>query len=185
MASPQIAPMKIGVGAANLQRLVPIERVRACDGPPMKLHERGLALLIDEPERVDAKALHHAQAARQRPIGHRPHQHVRRLGHQRNEIPKRIVRRRGLRHREMRLRFRRMDQIRKLHRVLNEENRDVVADEVPVPFVGVELHGEARTSRGVSGEPRSPMTVENRVNTGVRWPALANSEARVTCFMGL
>jgi hypothetical protein len=28
-------------------------------------------------------------------------------------------------------------------------------------------------------EPRSPSTVENRTNTGVRFPASANSDARV------
>ena len=49
----------------------------------------------------------------------------------------------GLRHREVRLGLRGVDQIRKLHRVLDEEHRDVVADEIPVAFVGVELDGEA------------------------------------------
>ena len=50
----------------------------------------------------------------------------------------------------MRLRLHRMDQVGKLHRVLDEEDRHVVADQVPVAFVGVELDGEAaHVARGV------------------------------------
>ena len=36
-----------------------------------------------------------------------------------------------------------MDQVRKLDGVLDEEHRDVVADQIPVAFLGVELDGEA------------------------------------------
>jgi hypothetical protein len=35
-----------------------------------------------------------------------------------------------------------MDQVGKLDRVLDEENRDIVADDVPVALLRVELHGE-------------------------------------------
>ena len=57
----------------------------------------------------------------------------------------------GLRHREVRLGLGRMHQIGKLHRVLDEEDRDVVADEIPVAFVRVELHGEAAHVAGGVG----------------------------------
>ena len=43
----------------------------------------------------------------------------------------------------MRLGLGGVDEVGKLHRVLDEEDRDVVADEIPVAFVRVELHGEA------------------------------------------
>ena len=43
----------------------------------------------------------------------------------------------------VRLRLRRVDEVGKLHRVLDEEDGDVVADQIPVAFVGVELDGEA------------------------------------------
>src|SRR5688572_19478294 len=43
----------------------------------------------------------------------------------------------------MRLRLHRMDHIGEFHRILDEENRDIVADQVPVALVRVELHGEA------------------------------------------
>ena len=39
--------------------------------------------------------------------------------------------------------LRRVDQIGKFYRVLDEEHRDVVADDVPVALLGVELDGEA------------------------------------------
>ena len=52
------------------------------------------------------------------------------------------MRRRRLRHGEVRLGLGRVHEVRKLHRVLDEEDRDVVADEIPVPFVRVELHRE-------------------------------------------
>ena len=121
-------------------------------GRPVELHEARFALRVDEPERVHAEALHHAVAARDRAVRHHPHQHVRGLGHQRDEVPERVVRGRRLRHRVMRLGLHRVDQVGELHRVLDEEHRDVVADEVPVAFVGVELHGEAaHVARGVGG----------------------------------
>src|ERR1700722_9780794 len=36
-----------------------------------------------------------------------------------------------------------MDEVRKLHRVLNEEDRNIVADQVPVAFIGIELDRES------------------------------------------
>ena len=36
----------------------------------------------------------------------------------------------------------RVHEVRKLHRILNEEDRDVVPDEIPIPFIRVELHRE-------------------------------------------
>ncbi|MNL39333.1 hypothetical protein D3C87_1616070 [compost metagenome] len=54
----------------------------------------------------------------------------------------------------MRLGFYRVHQVRELHRVLDEEDRHVVADQVPVAFVGIELDGKAaHVARGVLGPP--------------------------------
>ena len=45
-----------------------------------------------------------------------------------------------------------VDQVGELDRILDEEDRDVVADEVPVAFLGVELHGEAaHIAREIAG----------------------------------
>ena len=147
---PQVATVEVGVGAGDLDRLVPHQRVRAQLGRPVELDEGRLALLIDEAEGVHAEALHHAEAARDRSVRHHPGQHVRRFGHQRDEVPERVVRRCRLRDRVVRFRLYRMHQVRKLHRILDEEHRDVVAHEIPVAFVGVELDGKAaHVARGV------------------------------------
>ena len=53
------------------------------------------------------------------------------------------MRRGRLRNFVVRLGLDRMDQVRKLDRVLNEKNRHIVANEVPDPFVGIKLDREA------------------------------------------
>ena len=88
----------------------------------MELDEVRFAAGVDEAEGVDAEALHRAVAAWDRAVRHRPHQHRGDLGHQRREIPERVVRGPRLRHREMRFRLRGMDEVGELHRVLDEED---------------------------------------------------------------
>ena len=46
------------------------------------------------------------------------------------------------------------------------------------------MTAKPRTSRAVSVEPRSPATVEKRTNSGVRLPASAKMEARVSLRQG-
>ena len=70
------------------------------------------------------------------------------------------------------------DEVLELHRVTDEEDRRVVADEVEVALGGVELQRETRGSRQVSGLPRSPATVENRATISVLVPGW-NTAARV------
>ncbi len=53
------------------------------------------------------------------------------------------MRRLRLRKAAIRFLLGRVDQVGELDGVLDEEHRDVVADDVPVAFLGVELHGEA------------------------------------------
>ena len=64
-------------------------------------------------------------------------------GHQRDEVPEVVVGGLRLRETPVRLRLGGVDEVGKLDGVLNEEHRDVVADEIPVALLGVELHGEA------------------------------------------
>ena len=78
-----------------------------------------------------------------RAVGHRPHHHVHGLGHQADEVPEGVVRRGRLRIAAVGLHLHAVDEIGELDRVLDEEHRDVVADEVPVAGVGVELDGKA------------------------------------------
>jgi hypothetical protein len=63
-------------------------------------------------------------------------------GHERHEVPEVVVRGLGLRERAVGLLLRRVDEVGELDRVLDEEDRDVVADEVPVALTGVELRRE-------------------------------------------
>ena len=90
-----------------------------------------------------------------------------------------------LRHGEVRLGLGGVDEVGELHRVLDEEDRDVVADQIPVALVGVELHGEAAHVARRVGRAALAETVEKRTNTGVCLPASAKSEARVYSPSGL
>ena len=98
---------------------------------------------VDQPEGVDAEAFHDAKRARDGAVGHDPHDHVHALGRQRDEVPEGVVR--GLRLREVAvgLLLGGVDQVGELDRVLDEEDRDVVADEIPIALLGVELDREA------------------------------------------
>ena len=44
---------------------------------PVEFAEHGFTGLIDQPKTVDAEALHRGEAARNGPVRHGPHQHVR------------------------------------------------------------------------------------------------------------
>ena len=65
---------------------------------------------------------------------HGPHQHVGRFGHQADEVPEGVVRRGGLRIALVGLHLHRMDEVGEFDRVLDEEDRNVVADEIPIAF---------------------------------------------------
>ena len=122
---------------------------------------------------MDAEALHHPQRARDRAVGHRPHQHVGGFRHQRCPVPERVVRAAGLRIAAIGLHLHRVDQVGKLDRVLDEEDRNVVADQIPIALLGIELHGEAahvarRVDRaGAARDGRKAR--EHRVFSPGRW----------------
>src|ERR1700759_166577 len=79
-----------------------------------------------------------------------------------DEVPEIIMRRLGLRKSAVRLLFDRVNQIRKLDRILNEENRDIITHDIPVSFLGIKLDREAaNVSRKVgrtlaAGDGREP-----------------------------
>lgn len=118
----------------------------------MEFDEARFALGVDQAEGVHAKALHAAQAFRDRPVGHRPDHHVRRFRHQRDEVPERVVGRAAGRNFIVRLGFHRVDKVGELDRVLDEEHWHVVADQIEVALVSEELHREtAHVAHGVTG----------------------------------
>ncbi|MNV50508.1 hypothetical protein D3C71_1425230 [compost metagenome] len=139
---PQITPMVVGVLSRKLLRFVPHQGASAGRRAPVEFDEARLALGIDQAKGVHAEALHAAQAFRDRPVGHCPHHHVRRLRHQRNEVPEGVVGRATGRDLVMRLGFDRVHEVGKLDRILYEKHRHVIAHQVEVAFVGEELHGE-------------------------------------------
>jgi len=71
--------------------LHPENRVQTEQRLPMKFYEARFAFFVHKTERMNAKPFHHAEAARNCPIRHHPHNHVHRLRHQRNEVPEGIV----------------------------------------------------------------------------------------------
>jgi len=65
----------------------------------------------------------------------------------------------------------RVVQVRKAQRIAKEEDGCIVADDVPVAFLGIEFHGECRGYRvRHPPQPRSPATVDMRINIGVCLP---------------
>ena len=81
--------------------------------------------------------------ARNRAVGHDPHDHVHAFRRQRDEVPEIVVRGLRLRKAAVGLLLGGVDEIRELDRVLDEEDGDVVADDVPVALFGIELDREA------------------------------------------
>ena len=140
--------MEVGVGTVDFDRLVPNDRLQAQLGLPVELDERRLAGRVDEAKGMDAEALHEAEGPGDRPVGHRPHHHVCGLGHERDEVPEVVVRRLGLGEAAIGRLLHGVDDVGKLDGVLDEEDRDVVADKVPVAFLGIELDGEATDVAG-------------------------------------
>ncbi len=134
--------MEIGIGAIDLDRLVPHYRLEALLGLPVEFDEGRFALGVDEAEGVDAEAFHRAEGARDRAVRHHPHDHMEALGHQAHEIPEIVVGRLRLREGSVGLGLHRMHEVGEFHRILDEEDRDIVADEIPIAFLGVELHRE-------------------------------------------
>ena len=60
-----------------------------------------------------------------------------------------------------------MNHIGELYGIPDEKHGEIISDQVVVAILGIELYGKAPGSRTVSAEPRPPVTVENRTNTGV------------------
>src|SRR5580698_4180552 len=140
---PHVAAVKIRIGAVDLHSFIPDDRLHTELGFPVKFYKGRFAFGVNQAIGVNPKSFHETKRARDCAIGHDPHRHVNAFRHERYEIPEIIVRGLRLRKAAVGLLLRGVDQVRKLDRVLYEKYRDVVADDVPVTFLGVKLHGEA------------------------------------------
>jgi hypothetical protein len=139
----EVAAVEVRVDAGGDLRLLPGEGVHAELRLPVELDQDGLPVGVDQPERVDAEALHRPVAARDAPVAHVPDRVVGRLGVEGDEVPEGVVRRLRLRDLAVGVRLAGVDDVRELDRVLDEEDRDVVAYQVPGAFLRVELRRES------------------------------------------
>ncbi|MNO73044.1 hypothetical protein D3C76_640030 [compost metagenome] len=153
---PQPAPVEVRVLAGELLRLVPDQRAGARRRAPVELDEYGLPGRTEQAEGMHTEALHAAEADRDSPVGHHPHDHVRRLRRQRDEIPEGVMGRPTGGNFIVGLRLHRMNEIGKLDRILDEEHRHVIADQVEIAFLGVELDREsAHVADRIGGATRA------------------------------
>src|ERR1700683_1064064 len=60
---PQIAPVKIRIGTADLYGFVPQHGTRPQFRPPVEFYELSLASLVDQAESVNAESLHHSEGS--------------------------------------------------------------------------------------------------------------------------
>ena len=180
--------MEVGVGTIDLYRLVPDHRLKPGFRLPMELHESRFVLRVHEAEGVDAEPFHEAERTRDRPVRHDPHDHVHGFRRQRDKIPEIIVRRLRLRKGPVRLFLDGMDEVRKANGILDEEHRDVVADDVPVALPGIELYGEAPDVAGkIEGSLAARDGGKTHEGRGLLPGALENVGARIfgKRFIGL
>ena len=103
---------------------------------------------FDEPEGVHAEALHRPVRARDAAVGHVPDRVVLGLGVQRDEVPERVVGALRLRDLAVRVRLAGVDDVGELDPVLDEEHRDVVADQVEGALVRCRTSSRTRGCRG-------------------------------------
>ena len=105
----------------------------------VEFHPEAFALGIPETVGVAAVAVHEARAGRDAPVAHQDGDLVQGFGRQAPEVPGG----RGAAQVGARMALLRVDEVGELERIADEEDRRVVAHQIPVALVGVELHGKA------------------------------------------
>lgn len=136
---PEVAAMEVRVISCELQSFIPHQRVHAESGSPVELHERADTFGIGKGKGVDTKSLHHAERARDSPVTHRPHEHVRRLRMQVLEIPKVVMSALGLRDLRVGLGLASVNNVWEFYGVLDKEDWNIISDEIPVSLLSVEF----------------------------------------------
>ena len=140
--------MEVGVLAGDLRGVVVGESLDALVAVEVVLHPVLLAGLVDPEVGVRPVAVHVAVGLRDAAVTHQVGHLVRRLGVQAPEVPLHVV----VAQAGAAATLLRADEVRELHRVADEEDRGVVADEVVVALGRVELQREAaRVAPGVGG----------------------------------
>ncbi len=115
------------------------EAANALVGLEVILNPECLAVGVHPLECVRAETVHVAVRIRNAAIAEQPRELVRGFRRQREEVPG-VFR---LLYVSVGIAFLRMNEVGKLQRITNEEDRGVVADEIVVAFLRVKLDGEA------------------------------------------
>ena len=131
----EILGRAVRVGAHDLRCLGIADVLGALLADHVELDPRALAGIVPEAERVAAVAVHEPRGYGGAAIRIQDHHLVDRLGRQAPIVPTAPVRLQV----GARVALLRADEVRELERVADEEDRRVVADQVPVAFLGVEL----------------------------------------------
>src|SRR5271170_1385459 len=111
--------MEIRICPVDFDCFVPGHRLHAEFRLPMKFYEGRFTLCVDKAKSVDAEALHEAERAGYRAVGHDPHRHVHAFRRERDKIPEIIVSSLCLRETAIGLLLGSMDQVRELDRILD------------------------------------------------------------------
>ena len=106
----------------------------------MEFHEGRFTVRVDQPETVHPETFHEAKGPRDGAIRHHPHDHVHAFRRERDEIPEIVMRGLRLRESAIRLFLYRMDEVRELDWILDEEDGNIIADNVPIALFGIKFH---------------------------------------------
>jgi len=138
----EILAVEVRILTSKLESLVPDKAVYTKMWSEVELDKSALALVVVKSVGVDTESLHHTVRARNASVRVGPHEHVSRLLVQVLKVPKVVVSGLCLRHLVVWLWLAGVDNIGKLDGVLDEKDRHVVTNDIPVALLGVELHGE-------------------------------------------
>ena len=117
-------------------------------GPEMEFNPDAFVRRVDHRKGVAAEEVHIPEALRDAAVGHDDRHLVQRVGQQGPEIPVVV----GAAHPGARVALDGVVEVGEAERIAEEEHRRVVADNVPVTLLGVELkRGSADIALGVGG----------------------------------
>ncbi len=112
--------------------------LNALMAPEVEFDPHPFVLVVDQAEGVAAKTVHMAVAARKAAIAHHDCDLMQRLRKQCPEVPVILT----AAHARARIAFDRVVEVGKTQRIAEEEHRGVVAHQIPIAFLGVELQRE-------------------------------------------
>lgn len=126
----QILTVEVGVLSSSNLSLLPSKTGLALERLPVELDELRGAVISNEAERVHTEAVHVAERPDDAVLCHGPEERVQGARLLAEEVPGRVMGSGGLRNLPVRHRLDGVNEIREENGILDEENRDVVANDV-------------------------------------------------------